>query len=234
MIELNPQTEDRLPAAGVPPYWRNPPAISALEPKSELGEPPRTMAIAEAAAALGVSSSTLRRWSQSGRLRVIRTAGGHRRFFEEDVWKLKRDADQSKAPMLRPTRLPNAPITSLVPLLSDEGRALLQRAVFLLYEPGREGWFGSHAGAAHLDAWLTVLRLAAAGSASWDAVIEATDELAVDARRGGAGVTEGLLLFELVGDLMQHRLHELGTPIDSRGAIRRLLRAVGREMVDAR
>jgi excisionase family DNA binding protein len=234
MTELSPLTEGRFPVGVMPPRWRDPAAVSELQPRSELGEPPRTMAIAEAATALGVSSSTLRRWSQSGRLRVIRTAGGHRRFFEEDVWRLKRDTEHSKPPMLRPTRLPDAPIASLVPLLSDEGRALLQRAVFLLYEPGREGWFGSHAGAAHLDAWLTVLRLAAAGSASWEAVIEATDELAVDARRGGAGITEGLLLFELVGDLMQHRLHELGTSMDSRSAIRRLLRAVGREMIATR
>ena len=45
----------------------------------------RLLSIAEAAAVTGVSLDTLRRWERIGRLSVIRTAGGHRRYREDDV-----------------------------------------------------------------------------------------------------------------------------------------------------
>src|SRR4051794_34612809 len=34
---------------------------------------------------LGVDQSTLRRWSDSGKIPVFRTPGGHRRYNEEDL-----------------------------------------------------------------------------------------------------------------------------------------------------
>lgn len=46
----------------------------------------RLVNISEAAKALGVSITTLRRWDASGRLAAERTAGGHRRY---DLAKLK-------------------------------------------------------------------------------------------------------------------------------------------------
>ncbi|MBX6754925.1 MAG: helix-turn-helix domain-containing protein, partial [Thermorudis peleae] len=45
----------------------------------------RWLTIDEASRLLGVGQSTLRRWSDSGKLPVYRTAGGHRRFRESDV-----------------------------------------------------------------------------------------------------------------------------------------------------
>lgn len=45
----------------------------------------RLLTIAEAAALSGVSLDTLRRWERIGRLSAIRTAGGHRRYREEDI-----------------------------------------------------------------------------------------------------------------------------------------------------
>ncbi|MFA4964148.1 MAG: GAF domain-containing protein [Thermoleophilia bacterium] len=41
--------------------------------------------LGEAASTLGVSLSTLRRWSDSGKLRCYRSSGGHRRFRRSDV-----------------------------------------------------------------------------------------------------------------------------------------------------
>ncbi|MBQ7262103.1 MAG: MerR family DNA-binding transcriptional regulator, partial [Synergistaceae bacterium] len=46
----------------------------------------RLVSIGEAAKALGVSISTLRRWDASGRLDAAHTAGGHRRY---DLAKLR-------------------------------------------------------------------------------------------------------------------------------------------------
>lgn len=45
---------------------------------------------AEAADALGVSMSRLRRLAASGRLVTVRTLGGHRRYREDDVFALQR------------------------------------------------------------------------------------------------------------------------------------------------
>lgn len=44
-----------------------------------------TVGLSEAAAIAGVSSSTLRRWADEGRVPSFRTAGGHRRFRVDDV-----------------------------------------------------------------------------------------------------------------------------------------------------
>lgn len=46
------------------------------------------LSVGEAAAMLGVCGKTIRSWANSGRLRSIRTIGGHRRFFLEDILKM--------------------------------------------------------------------------------------------------------------------------------------------------
>ena len=40
---------------------------------------------AEAAALLGVDTQTVSRWERAGRLKAVRTLGGHRRFPEREV-----------------------------------------------------------------------------------------------------------------------------------------------------
>lgn len=54
----------------------------------------RLVAIGEAAEALGVSVTTLRRWEASGKLVADHTAGGHRRY---DLAKLKPDLFRAEA-----------------------------------------------------------------------------------------------------------------------------------------
>lgn len=46
---------------------------------------PHWLTLGEAAQFLGVHPSTVRRWTDSGDLRCIRTPGGHRRFLEGDL-----------------------------------------------------------------------------------------------------------------------------------------------------
>jgi excisionase family DNA binding protein len=191
------------------------------------------MALSDAAEALGVSASTLRRWADSGRLRVVRTAGGHRRFSAGDVRALRRETDGRAGPALRPPRLPDGPILDLSVLLSEEGPTLAERVVSLLYEPGRAGWFAGEAGRRHLETWLGVVRAGAAGTVPWSSVIDATRELATRARYGGGAQVEGHVLLERFGDLLQFRLGERGASQATLVQARRLLRVLHRVIVDA-
>lgn len=52
-------------------------------PQDESDE--RWLTINEACTMLGVDQTTLRRWSDAGRIPVFRTVGGHRRYAESDV-----------------------------------------------------------------------------------------------------------------------------------------------------
>jgi len=48
------------------------------------------VSVGQAARALGVTSDTVRRWTSTGLLPCVRTAGGHRRIAREDVEELRR------------------------------------------------------------------------------------------------------------------------------------------------
>ncbi|MCW3003256.1 MAG: domain S-box/diguanylate cyclase protein [Conexibacter sp.] len=211
-----------------------PPAAAVDEPSpaAPAADEP-TMALSDAAEALGVSASTLRRWADSGRLGVVRTAGGHRRFSAGDVRRLRRETDGRDGPALRPARLPDGPILELSVLLLEEGPALARRAVALLYEPGREGWFAGEAGDRHLESWLGAMRAGAAGTVPWNSMIDATRELAMRAGHGGAAQVEGHVLLERFGDLLQFRLGERGASQATLVQARRLLRMLHRVIVDA-
>ena len=56
---------------------------SAVTPSDSAGG--RWLTIHQACAFLGVDQSTLRRWSDSGKVPVFRTPGGHRRYAEADL-----------------------------------------------------------------------------------------------------------------------------------------------------
>ncbi len=60
----------------------------------------RLVSIGEAASALGVSITTLRRWEASGRLTAKHTVGGHRRY---DLARLKPELFRSEADAQRRT-----------------------------------------------------------------------------------------------------------------------------------
>ncbi|MEQ9105659.1 MAG: helix-turn-helix domain-containing protein [Rhodothermales bacterium] len=52
------------------------------------------LTLKEASEQLGVHPVTLRRWSESGKIEVVRTPGGHRRFPASEVARLKRGPDR--------------------------------------------------------------------------------------------------------------------------------------------
>ena len=51
--------------------------------------PDRELSIDDAAKKLGVSKQTLRNWEHSGKISSTRTDGGHRRYMESDINRLK-------------------------------------------------------------------------------------------------------------------------------------------------
>ncbi len=61
----------------------------------------RLVSIGEAASALGVSITTLRRWEASGKLVAEHTAGGHRRYdlakLRPEMFRLERQTNEKKA-----------------------------------------------------------------------------------------------------------------------------------------
>jgi len=88
-------TSTRAPSmrsAAVPPRHQAPPGRSGgtapappSEARVEADGHGRWLSINAACAYLGVDQSTLRRWSDAGKVPVFRTPGGHRRYAEEDL-----------------------------------------------------------------------------------------------------------------------------------------------------
>lgn len=62
----------------------------------------KLLSIAEVAELAGVSVGSIREWERRGLLRASRTAGGHRRFREEDVEELLADRDEETEPRATP------------------------------------------------------------------------------------------------------------------------------------
>ena len=51
------------------------------------------LSLKAAAEMLGVHPVTLRRWAESGKIETVRTAGGHRRFSEDEIARLMQKPD---------------------------------------------------------------------------------------------------------------------------------------------
>lgn len=65
------------------------PRVEARAPRQRPIEPrPEWMSIHEASTLMGVSSATLRRWSDAGAIQTFTTPGGHRRFSRSAVARL--------------------------------------------------------------------------------------------------------------------------------------------------
>ena len=74
-----------------------------------------------------ISASTLRRWSDDGRVASLRTSGGHRRYRVSDLRRL----GSAPPPRLRLPALPDAPVTAIAELLRAEGVKLARTAAKL-------------------------------------------------------------------------------------------------------
>jgi diguanylate cyclase (GGDEF)-like protein/PAS domain S-box-containing protein/excisionase family DNA binding protein len=180
-----------------------------------------TMTLGDAQRVLGVSPSTVRRLTDAGRIRSIRTAGGHRRLVRSDVERVRRERSGDGAPV-RVVPLPDRPLPAAADLLAGAGERIMALAARRVYEGEVEGWFASPAAVPHLAAWSAGLATACR-TADWPAATEATTELVAQARHHGASLLEIQLLLEALAGVVGRVLAERGTGEAEVLGVRRLL-----------
>jgi PAS domain S-box-containing protein/excisionase family DNA binding protein len=153
-----------------------------------------TVTLGEAAHLLGVSTSTLRRWADSGRLETVRTSGGHRRFARSALRALG-DA----TPGLRTVPAPTQPIVPLARALGSRLGELLDATVRALYTGPPQGWFASPVARRSAEVWAAELENAAR-SGDYASVQGPTLRLLSLAERAGATPLERELFIERFGE----------------------------------
>jgi diguanylate cyclase (GGDEF)-like protein/excisionase family DNA binding protein/PAS domain S-box-containing protein len=204
----------------------------SLEPPLPLqgdGDEP-TVPLSDAAQALAISTSTLRRWADTGRIAAVRTAGGHRRFPISELRRLTLEPSARPRARLRNVALPEPPLPALADLLKPAA-GTLAAAIRTLYvdEPARVGWFASEVAAPALDQWCEALATACRG-ADYEAALEATRRLSAQAGYASVSLLERHALVERMGELATRRLHAQGaeraTLLDARRLFTRLRQAV--------
>jgi diguanylate cyclase (GGDEF)-like protein/excisionase family DNA binding protein len=150
------------------------------------------ISMGEAAATLGVSASTLRRWTDDGRLAAQRTAGGHRRFSVAD---LKRAAAAESRMKLNLPEPDNRVFPELGATLDAQGGELIEVVATGLYERSCPGWFRMDRARRPLRQWVDAMSRAFKSGAQDDG-LAATARLVRVAEIGGASPLECALFVE--------------------------------------
>jgi excisionase family DNA binding protein len=112
------------------------------------GNKPLYCTITQAAKILHVSTKTLRRWDKAGKIRCIRTAGGHRRIPHSEVLRLQPPshpaASSDEVPLGMPARpsttalAPNDPENATIGALDDKGHQMREEVTTLLQQTDAE------------------------------------------------------------------------------------------------
>jgi excisionase family DNA binding protein len=183
------------------------------------------------AAALGVSSSTVRRLADQGVLPGTRTEGGHRRFRRSDVQRLARE--RRRTPALRPWELPAQPLPATAELLEHDGWALAERAARSLYDPQHLGWFAAPQGIARARTWLAALTAAVSAGASREA-LATTAAYADAATLGGASAAEVVRFLGQFGAAAAHELARSYAAGEEARALQRIMGAAAEAFLETR
>ena len=139
-----------LPPEAVPEWVQRHATGTPLAGRRRAADPNgTTVTVGEAARALDVSHSTLRRWLDDGRLGSHRTSGGHRRIYLEDL----QDFQRRNSPRVRlaETSLPSGCLPLLAELLDGHGQMLASTAGRAVYDPRGPGWFSTRSARARLS-----------------------------------------------------------------------------------
>ena len=195
-----------------------------------------TVTLGEAAEALGVSTSTVRRWADTGRIKVARTTGGHRRFPASELRRLNAETAAAARPEVRPVPLPGEPLPAVGELFGGRAGELAAAVARGLYEGPARGWFASDAGREQLATWAGALATACR-EGDYGAALEATHRLVGQADLGGATLLERHTVLERLGEAAARTLQEGGAERGELLGVRRLftrLRQVALEAADAR
>ena len=190
-----------------------------------------TVALGEAAEALGISTSSLRRWADTGRIRALRTAGGHRRFPVSEIQRISAQAVASRGSSVRPVALPDETLPGLVKLLDSAGPGLAASSARAVYD-GRTGWFASDGGREQVTAWAAAVA-AAAGSGDYEGALDATRRLVTQAGYAGTSLLERHAFLERYGMLVLRTLQERGERHSELVGARRLFTRLRQALLEA-
>ena len=165
------------------------------------------MTLGEAALACGVSASTVRRWADTGRIAVVRTSGGHRRFPVAELRRLNGEA--AARPSVRAVVLPADALPALEALLLSASGELSAAVTRNLYDGSTQGWFGSVPGREQLAHWSRAVATATQGT-DYDGALDATRRLVTHADLAGASLLERHTFLERYGDAVVRTLQDRG------------------------
>jgi excisionase family DNA binding protein len=178
----------------------------------------------EAAEALGVSPSTVRRRVQRGRLEAVRTKGGHRRFLVDDIRRL-RSAEQAGAPRVRSIPPPERALPHTAAVLRERCATIVSAGLRATYADRSIGWFARDEGRPHVQRWLRALS-GALDSADYATALDATAALSRHARLGGATTVEQVTFLDRSCAALLRLLSEIEETRDELPAARRLCAAL--------
>jgi diguanylate cyclase (GGDEF)-like protein/PAS domain S-box-containing protein/excisionase family DNA binding protein len=198
-----------------------PPGSAVVHDSAETWTEEATMTLGEATRTLSVSASTVRRWTDAGRIRAVRTAGGHRRLVRADVDRLRHDKVRGQAPV-REVPWPDGPLPAAAELLRMAGERIATIAARRLYEGEQGGWFRSAQGGPPLSAWLDSL-VAACRTGEYPPIGTSTARLVRQATLGGATLLECHLFIEAHASVVVRSLMERRAPEAEIAGVRRLL-----------
>jgi excisionase family DNA binding protein len=194
----------------------------AVAPRAaSTGDHEASMTLGEAAEALDVSTSTLRRWADAGRIDTLRTDGGHRRFPAREVQRLSARNGRSR-PIVRMVPAPVEALPALDELLSATAPNLAAAAARSLYESSHTGWFASPGGGRQLERWLLGVG-SGARAGDYETSAEATRKLMMQATPAGASLLERHTIVERLGELIVRDLQRAGIDQGQLVTVRRLM-----------
>jgi diguanylate cyclase (GGDEF)-like protein/PAS domain S-box-containing protein/excisionase family DNA binding protein len=192
--------------------------------------PVALLSLGQAAQALQISTKTVRRWADDGRLGATRTAGGHRRFDASEVRRLLAERGR---PQVAPAQAPPRALPGLEELVEAHGAAIAELSWRGLYGELQAGFFVEPRGRAAAERWIGALASAAA-TANYEMLHQATCALMREAERGGTTLLERHLALERCGEAVSRALVRRSCPREEVVAVRRLFAfLVQRQLADA-